>query len=62
MVIILSRVRRLETEFGLVIGFIGLLQNVTAGNYNHLISFRALQFTTTRTKSSQYAASAVIAW
>jgi hypothetical protein len=37
--------------FGLVIGFIGLLQLVTTGNYNALANSRTLQFTTARTKS-----------
>jgi hypothetical protein len=36
------------------------IQNVTAGNYNRFINFRTLQFTTTRTESSQSAVSSPV--
>jgi hypothetical protein len=51
---ILSRVGVwLQTRFGLVIGFIEILQNVTASNYSAITNSHTQQFTTARTKSSQ---------
>jgi hypothetical protein len=44
----------LETEFRLVIGFIGLLQTVPTSNYNHFTNVLTLQFTIARAKSSQF--------
>jgi hypothetical protein len=46
--VILSCVKRLETGFGLVIGFIRLLQHVTTNNYSSFTSLRTLQFTMAR--------------
>jgi hypothetical protein len=43
--------------FGLVIGFIELLQIVSTGNYSAIANPHTLQFTTARTKSSQSAVS-----
>jgi hypothetical protein len=53
----------LQTGLGLVIGFIEHLQIVTTHNYSAITNSHNLQFTTARTKSSQYAvASPVVAW
>jgi hypothetical protein len=48
--------------FGLVIGFIGLLQNVTTSNYSAIVNSHTQQFTTARTKSSQSALSSLVFW
>jgi hypothetical protein len=49
--------------FGLVIGFIEHLQNVTTINYSAIANSHTLQFTRARTKSSQSVVStSVIAW
>jgi hypothetical protein len=46
-----------------VIGFIEILQNVTTNNYSAYANSDTLQFTTARTKSSQFAlSSSVVAW
>jgi hypothetical protein len=62
-VIILSRVKWLDKGFGLVIGFIGILQTVTTINYSVIANSDALQFTRARTKPSQSAVSSpILAW
>jgi hypothetical protein len=49
--------------FGLVIGFIEHLQNVTTSNYSGIANSHTLQFTTERTKYSQSAVPLpVVAW
>jgi hypothetical protein len=49
--------------FELVIGFIKLLQDVTTNKYSAIANSRTQQFTTARTKSSQFAISSpVVAW
>jgi hypothetical protein len=49
--------------FGLVIGFIELLQNATTSNYNATINSNALQFITAHIKPSQSAGpSPVVTW
>jgi hypothetical protein len=54
---------RLETRFGLVIGFIEHLQNVTTRNYSVIANSHTLPFTTAPTKSSPSAVfSSVVAW
>jgi hypothetical protein len=53
----------LYTEFGLVIGFIELLQNVTASNYSTIANSHTQQFTTTCHNSSDSAVSLLaVAW
>jgi hypothetical protein len=53
----------LFTGFGLVIGFIGHLQNVTTSNYRAIANSHSLQFTTARIRSSQSTVSSpVVAW
>jgi hypothetical protein len=47
-------------EFGLVIGFIELLQNITTSNYSAVANSRTLQFTTAHTRSSQSAVSSPV--
>jgi hypothetical protein len=50
-------------KFGLIIGFIEHLQVATTRNYNAIANSNTLQFTTTRTKSSQSAVSSpVVSW
>jgi hypothetical protein len=51
---------RLETGFGLVIGFIEHLQIVTTSNYSSTANSHSLQFTTARTKFSQSAVSSAV--
>jgi hypothetical protein len=47
----------------LVIGFIELLQIVTTSNYSAIANSHTQQFTTARTKSSQFAVSSpVVVW
>jgi hypothetical protein len=49
--------------FELVIGFTELLRNVTTSNYSAIAISHTLQFTTARTKSSQYVVSSrLVAW
>jgi hypothetical protein len=52
----------LSMGFGLVIGFIELLQIVTASNNSTIANSHMLQFTTARTKSSQFAVSLLVVW
>jgi hypothetical protein len=49
---VLSRIKLLDTGFGLVIRIIGLLQLMTENNYNRFTDSRSLQFTTARARSS----------
>jgi hypothetical protein len=51
--IMLSSVKWLDTGFGLVNGFIGLLQVVTTRNYSAPDNSRTLQFTIAHTKPSR---------
>jgi hypothetical protein len=47
----------------LVIGFIEHLWIVTTGNYSAMANLHTVQFTTARTKSSQFAVSSlIVAW
>jgi hypothetical protein len=50
--IILSHIKLLDTGFGLVIEFIGLLQTITTSNYSAVANSHTLLFTTARTRSS----------
>jgi hypothetical protein len=51
------------TEFGLVMGFIELLQIETTSNYSAITISHTLQLTTARTKSFQCAVSSpVVTW
>jgi hypothetical protein len=50
----------LDTGFGLVIRFIGLLQTVTTINYSIIANSHTVQFTTAPTKSSQSAMSSPV--
>jgi hypothetical protein len=59
---ILSRVWSDCTGFGLVIGFIGHLQNVTTNNYFAIANSHTLQFTTARIKSQSVSSSVVTWW
>jgi hypothetical protein len=63
---IMSRVLVTVDGFGLVSGSVEHLQNlqsVTTSNYSAIANSHTLQFTTTRTKSSQSAVSSpVVSW
>jgi hypothetical protein len=50
----------LQTGLRLVIGFSGLLQNVTTNNYSSIANSHTLQFTAARTEFSQSAVSSPV--